>query len=74
MLCTLIMSRTVFQCNMIVACSRHSISIRSSDLVLRSLLILFLMTGGHGAWCQHLSPGNHDPHPVRHVSPGTVQT
>ena len=44
----LIASRKVLQENMIVACSRELTMIRSGDLVLSYLIVLFLMKGGHG--------------------------
>ena len=72
MLVALIASRTVFQENIIVACSRKLMAIRSGDLVFRHLRVLFLMTEGHGTQYQNLSSGQHSLHPVRHVSHGTV--
>ena len=68
MLGTLITPRTALQENMIVACSRQLIVTRSSDLVVRCLIVLCLMAGGYGTQYQNLSSGKHDPYPVMHAS------
>ena len=49
MLGSLIASRTALQESITVACSRQLIVIRSGDLGLRCLRVLFLMVGGHCA-------------------------
>ena len=74
MLGVLIASRKVSYENYIVACSRQLMMIRSGDLFLRCLRVMFLMTGGHGTQCQNLISGNYAPQPVRHTSPRTMQS
>ena len=48
--------------------------IRSEDLVLRCFRVLHNMEPGHSIQFQNLRSGQHDPHPVRQVSPRTAQS
>ena len=48
--------------------------IRSSDLVIRYLRVLFLMVRGHGTQSQNLRSVQYSPHSVRHMSVGTMQS
>ena len=57
---------------MIVACSRLLIVLIFGDLVLSYFRVLRQMAGGYAIQNQNLSSGQHAPHPVRHVHPGTV--
>ena len=57
-----------------MACSRQFIVIISGDLVFRYFRVLFPIAGCHYAWHQNLSSGQNSRHPVRHASPGTVQS
>ena len=70
----LIESKTALQEQMMEELSGKLIVIMSIDLFLRCLRVLFLMEGGHGTQDQNLSSGQCDLHPVRHASPGTVQS
>ena len=70
---SLIESRKVLSENMIVACSRPLIVIRSGNLDLKCFRVLYLIEIGHSSQHQNLSSRQCASHPVRHASPGTVQ-
>ena len=71
---SMITSRTALHESMIVEHSRLSIMIKPDNVTLICFRVLHTMDTVHCVQHQNLSSGNHDPYPVRHEYPGTLQS